>query len=244
MLMFVLLGGIFFASPSFAEQNDYKVLFEKEEIKDEETLYKRAIQGISDVNSNEKEIKNEAKLQGKSKSIPINVHQTTELLKRVKKGDEIIETYKVHAFVDISPEDMSIAASGSKPKTDWDPSGGVKASSNWYYTTSTISGTTHIDQTGSASGSWTVYDYGTTLSNKRYVLGQYGPSKAGCGTCNDTVNGNVSGYSFSKAVPTTSWVPVSASTYTSIGVSMYATVSKGSESWNFSFYNNSNGSGL
>lgn len=240
----MLVGGIFFVSPSFAENNDYEVLFEKKEIKDEKELYNRAVQGISDVKTKEKVIKSEARLQGKTKTIPVNVHQTTELLKREKKGKEIIETYKVSVFADISPEDFSIASSGSKPKTGWDSSGGVKASSNWYYTTSSYSGTTHIDQTGSASGSWTVYDYGTSLSNKRYVLGQTGPSKAGCGTCNETVNGTVSGSSFSRAVPTSAWVPVSASTYTSIGVSMHATVKKGTESWSFNFYNNSNGNGL
>jgi len=153
-------------------------------------------------------------------------------LRAVKKGDKIIESYKVVTLTIVSDEDedegiVAPLAEGSKSESRWDTAGGVRAYSTVNYDRS-IDGNLYLYKLTSVSGGWERHDSSYVLSDRKVNYGATGTTKEG-GFANQS-----SGFlyptsdTYSYTAPS-NWVPVWQS-YMIFGTNSWVTIKRGTSS--------------
>jgi len=176
-----LLTTIFGGVSAFASSPEEKeiVLFEAEPITDVEVLLERAKNGISDSNGEIATFTNKPSLSVQSiKTTGVededefkqDFYETTQKLKVVQKGDDIIETYNTTSF--------AVLSEGRKYETQPDSSGGVVAYSTVTYDR-VPNGHLALYKLIKVSGGWNVHDSSISLSNREYTYGASGNSVNG-----------------------------------------------------------------
>jgi hypothetical protein len=216
-----------------------RILVNKQEEKDLNKLYKKAVNGESDINPTElKEdldisITNEAD----NKEEKVDVDVTAELTKKVVKEDgTIVESYTVTAFTDIS-ESIGIMSSGSNRTDAWDSSGGVKGWSQYNYDKQVKGDYTYQDLQ-SVSGGWSVADSSITISSREVLYGATGPRMSDGSYVTQRQRMYPTGNSFSYTAPS-KWEPVRITH--AVGVTSYAYLARGGSKWTFTITNQNAG---
>ncbi|MBB2479714.1 hypothetical protein H5P36_05885 [Bacillus sp. APMAM] len=217
----------------------------EKEITDLDTLYEKALNGITDNKEIDEQLKSTAILSGDNGTFSTNdVLITTQELISEQTDKGLKESYVTTTFASVNLDELrkesNIQPFADRGKEDYDPTGSVKAYSRIYYDITTKDGQTHYAITKVTRG-WTSYDAFISFKNTKVKISQTGATKySGCnaGFCDDQIETKtVSGSTFSYTSPMTSWKPVVNTTYTMIGVKQTATLYDNSSSWNFTFDN-------
>ncbi|WP_003541435.1 hypothetical protein [Desulfotomaculum nigrificans] len=191
-----------------------KVRFEKQIIKDVDTLYDRAQKGITDLDSKHKDklFKYKAAMidekNGNKKDV--DVYETTQLYKQTEGEDGSITSYYATTIMAVPYYD------DSKYKSVSDGSGGVKAYGTFYWLTNYINGIEYVDMVY-VDGGWTVGDSRLTVSDRKYWYGQSGFNLDRFFVQNTSPTYTTSSFTFARTVDS-SWAPISLTTKYSIGL--------------------------
>ncbi|KQL55038.1 hypothetical protein AN964_17020 [Heyndrickxia shackletonii] len=147
---------------AFADEKNNKLKKEKE-ITDIDTLYERALNGITDNEEIDGQLNSTVILSGDKGTFSTNdVLSTTQKLTSEQTDESLEESFVTTSFatLDLNNDDnmFNIQATGDKGDDNFDtPSKSVKAYSRIYYTTSTKNSLTHYAIT-KVTGGWTSYD--------------------------------------------------------------------------------------
>lgn len=202
------------------------VIYEKTPIQDLEVLFDRAINGVTDLDSESHGLKSHAVLEDKITGAKknIEVFKTTEVIKVQKyKNGSTKKSYATTAFAIVPFENdtvgfkkplellaytgdlrlLAFTSDFDKGGSNWDPTGGVRAYSRIYWDEYNIGGSTFVGLVG-AEGNWQNYDYPQTLVlDKTVLLGQEG-WKSDTHYFNGEIEYSPPGSSFSYPAPS-SW---------------------------------------
>lgn len=240
--------------PSFAfaqgNANTEEVLYQAEEITDENELFERAINNVHEVEINESDIPRYSLEQesldefsinslNDSSFLHIDEYSTSQILSEKIVDGELEKEIAVTVFADVQEvtpkeqtNDFSIMTSGDKGGSAWDSSRSVLASSRIYYTLVTHNGVPSVRLTR-VSGSWSISDSSVRLENRNYTYGQ-----SGANTHRSSGQINISSNSFNTTTPS-SWAPAYISPSTNVGVTSRATLRRGTSStWSLTLTNN------
>lgn len=250
--LFVLLILFSIVLTTVNAEESIEIIFSKEEITDIDTLYERAKEGITDIESlpfdNEtvlikEEIDNEEIKTEELNTMEIDDDKdneevletlsTTQKLKTIVYGDdETVDFYATTVFVDVTEEDLlevsqEFTAAGEQ-EDDYNPNGTVRSYSTIYWQ-DRGSGSTREFRLTSASGGWTRIDSQVSISNRVARLGQTGETAK-----EYTPTANTFNYS---APSTWNWLNRN-SELNLIGCTTEITITRGTSSWKQVFKNN------
>ena len=241
-LFYSLLFSVFslsFINPVSANEvkKDQEIVFQAEEINDQDELYERAIKGIQEVKLTDRELpKYELKNNNTKENVNLLQYTTSQLLKSEKKGDTEIQEFAVTTFTvteeEVTNNDhLTTADSGSKDETKWDESLSVRASITIHYTR-TIKNNVNYAKVTSASGSWTINDSSVSLSNRKVIIGT-----SGWPVNTQSVIKTPTGNSWNYTAPST-WEYVSLDAGHNVGADSTVTLKRGtSSSWTLTLSN-------
>jgi hypothetical protein len=226
IMLFILI-----CSPVYAETQKNNVLYQATEIKDIDSLLKRAKSGLSDVTENTvnfdgQVIKN---IGDKKENNHIKTYTTTQKLKVEKLyTGETVEHYATTKIALINSD-------GSQYGEQYDESVGVKAYSTIYWNYTTVNNITYTKLV-SATGGWTIEDSQLYVTGKRVRLGATGmsPNRTYTEQYQDFYP---SGTTFSYNA-NTSWYPIQNDGFDKVGASSFCTVNDISSSWQLTLINN------
>ncbi|MDM5358102.1 hypothetical protein QUF78_09355 [Peribacillus sp. ACCC06369] len=241
--MLFSFGGSSFAS---SEKLNKKVI-KYEQITDLNELYTRALNGVSDLSSQQDDLE---KFELSTKSVEkleleTQSHSTSQLLEVENVDGQLVETYATttfHVAQDITDKieqqklDTKIQPFASKKDDKWDSTKGVKA-----YSTITWSNVFDKNQVKhfkltKVTGGWSYNGAGNyVLSNRSAIVGQVGPGSFGS-TSGQSKQIATGSNTYSYNIPS-SWKAVIASKYNTCGVSTNLKISRGSSSWTLPFQN-------
>ncbi|HAJ3957195.1 hypothetical protein WD019_19040 [Fictibacillus sp. Mic-4] len=229
------------AAPANAASNDHeiksnketpRVIYQAKEEKDINKLYKKAVNGVSDISVLDP-LHNRAKWKltpenksAKAKNTDIDQYETAQILKVEKVGDTEVRNIAVTSFADVGIESISGSQNGSK----WDPSYSVKAYSTMYYTQTVKSDGLTYAKVTRGKGGWTNSDPQVYISSKKVILGTTG-WPAGTQTSTHYPSGSTFDYSVSF-----DYVALSAGH--AIGVTSSCTLKDTSDTWSLKLNNN------
>lgn len=252
--IFVMITSVFLllatAVPAFADYSVDRVtekVIENPVITDQEVLFERAVNGISDLENEELAPKGEAYILNNEDGISkdVKVYSTTQLVKEETfKDGNINREYVTTSFAVIKESDLKnsdeITTQGHVDDGKWDPytaTARAYSSYNWERFNDSFNAE-HVAMSGTVSGGWELRT-GTTIKNKAVDIVQNGPSSWGGYHGNQIAPYSIpdSTFSFSKSVPS-SWQPVKADdTATVVGTHQKCTITRGGSSWSFPFKN-------
>jgi hypothetical protein len=244
-LLLVSLSLVFSVAGSFAYAEKYsvnEVLFEAEEITDINILFKRAQNGITDIDEDNITNQKVSFLNGTEEFNPVVEYlATTQKIKSVRQDGITIDTFKTTSFTlitgaEVSGESKLIRPMGEVSDNDWDSAGGIKAYSTFTYNKRTENKLT-VYKLVSVSGGWELHDSRYKLSDRKVVYGASGTSFSG-GANLTQVSSDLfpSGNTFSYNAPT-SWQEVAQSGMI-MGVNTYISITRGtSSSWSLHHQN-------
>ncbi|MFC4767554.1 hypothetical protein [Effusibacillus consociatus] len=223
-----------------------KILFEKEEIKDQKSLFERASKGITDLEK--KPFSSVAELENTKTKVKekVKTYTTTQRIKVEKHPDgSVKESFVTTSFALIPTNKSNINesvttegynGSGSLYNSGTDPSISVKAYStiywdNWYDPNNNL----YYDLT-KVTGGWEPQDSYIQISNRYINLSAIGWAY-GVGRVNQGLQVHASINTFSVTAPS-EWYPIHAKdTYRTFGSHQKCTISDSSDTWTFDFYN-------
>ncbi|WML37960.1 hypothetical protein RCG19_11940 [Neobacillus sp. OS1-2] len=233
-----------FAAEGSELENKEVIIFEAQEIKDNNALLSRAKEGVTDNLELDKNMNTLMEVKDKNgKKVNLSkkdVQITSQKLKAVKKGTKVVESYVTTVFSEATFEKSNgnISILGyDTGKGGLDSTLSVYSYSRVYY--EIVKGGSgninHYDIT-KATGYWTLQDVSTGIKNTNVTLQQWGTSTiGGVHTVNNSKKFDV-GTSFS-VVADAKWEPVSRATGTVVNAVMRCTITEGSSSWNVIFIN-------
>lgn len=210
-----------------------KIIFQKQEITDLNTLFNRAINGKSDISTGN--LRSSIKLSDDKDNIQtndinkptVNQYITAQVLKESQTNTGVEKDIAVTTFVTVNPLVTSSTRSGSK----WDSSYAVKAYSTIYYSSKIGSnGMTYYKLTR-AKGGWTNGDSSISLSGRKVVMGCSGNE------AEQRVTHYPSGMTWDYYAPS-SWVYVSGVLKPPVGATSYVTLKRGGSTWTLTYTNN------
>ncbi|MGJ3195906.1 hypothetical protein [Peribacillus frigoritolerans] len=247
VLSLAMLFSVGSSSSLAASEKLDEIVIKYEQITDLNELYTRALNGISDLSSQQDDIE-KFDLSTKSVEIPELENQsysTSQLLEVENVDGQFIETYATTTFhvaqditdkIEQQKQDTKIQPSASKNDDKWDSTLGVKA-----YSTITWSNVYDKNQVKhfkltKITGGWSYNGAGNyVLSNRSAIVGQVGPGSFGS-TAGQSKQMATSSNTYSYSIPS-SWKAVIASKYNTCGVSTKIKITRGSSSWNLPFNN-------
>jgi len=244
-VLFLLITAIPAFADSLISQKPEKVI-ENPEITDQEVLFERAVNGISDLKNEDLAPKSKAFISNSEDGIlkDVKVYSTTQLLKEEKfKDGRINSEYVTTSFGVIKESDLNSSGEftiqGALEDDEWDSTHSVKAYSTIRWTNQNDSqGVKHITMAGQTiSGGWSPL-IGFSVKNMTIRIGQTGLSSWG-GYLEQIAPYSISEITFSKNV-STSWKPVFADSSSTVGCSQTCRIYHGTSTsyWTFTFTNN------
>lgn len=215
-------------------KEDKQVIFQTDEIVDENELFEKAKKEKKENPNKSKEHSMKAVLKGKNGEVEIETFSTKQLLKVTKNGDAEEKYYAETTFAAASSEDFSTLASESDYKSDTDSSISWRAASTTYYTTSISGGKTYV-KLNYVKANWTPLVSGVSISNRRYKY-------ANNGELNAVWKSQVSDMKYTTSntnthYPPSTWVAVEKTALWEAGTNMYATLTRNGSSWSFTMLN-------
>lgn len=173
-LVFVSIITMFMCCNIALARSGETVKYEAKEITDINSLLERAKLGINDVSLDLLPNKNvEAKLEnGKGKSLPVKVFQTSQLLKKIEKKDGTDEELIAVTTIAEVNKDAFITSLLRDDDEEWDGGLGCRAySTNYYYKNSDTPTRYKLYK---VTGGWEVTDPTYTLTNRSVDYGCVG----------------------------------------------------------------------
>jgi hypothetical protein len=238
LVMLLAISTQFGFSKAEAKVGNKEIVFQAKEIKDKETLYKRALKGINE-DKKGAPVPEKAVLKGNGDSVEIETKTTSQLLERYNKEDGTsVEVYAATTFTEVEGEDLVAASASGQSGSTWDSSGGIKAFSTIYYERPSYDGNYYIE-IKYATGGWDFYDGNLRVLNRDVRIGASGPTAWGGSARAVDQRRNYYGVGLDwTAYAYASWVPVLDNGRTSSGIASYSTISGYGDSWTLNHYNN------
>ncbi|KUG03109.1 hypothetical protein ASZ90_019449 [hydrocarbon metagenome] len=182
------------------------IVFTAEEITDQNILYQRAINNISDTG---KSSATEAVLVSPDGSSDlIDTYQTTQLLKsEVYSNGSSKNTYVTNSFATIKLDSRGFAGSDDVTKHKWDQYDYVRAQSTIYFNIFEDDNSTNYYDLVQVAGRWDKYNSPVSLSNRSCAMHAMGNNYYGGGGENYYAFYNLSADNWIKLAPV-AWDPV------------------------------------
>ncbi|WP_195891531.1 hypothetical protein [Oceanobacillus kimchii] len=221
-----------------ANENPQEVKLSEKDVfgKDVEEVIKEVKEGNSDLSTFDRQLEEEAelKVEGENGELEIPVQANTKELNTIQKNSGT-KSYETTIVGEVS--EAELAVTGSQEKEDSGQGASVVSRVNW--TESNIGGITHYSL-DSASAEYTVSS-GYSISGEQMTYGQSGPTRASGYDCSAYCTQQNTIY-YNEAIWYNidvhhDWAPVTDTFQAVTGVTVNATISDGSDSWNLSLFN-------
>lgn len=235
LLIFSAFGSSSFAITKDINKNASKVIYQDEEITDPSLLLERAKNGITDKNN-----KGSYKLEKNTDKITPDNSNMNDSDFDIEDIEHYSTTQKLKVLMDdsgtsvteyVTTDIILMAGGGSNYEYDNDGSYSVKAYSTVYWTEA--SGGQVVVTKG--TGGWTVLDSQARISNRKVKIGSSGINQTNV-YVTQVMDKAPTSSSFSYSTPS-SWIPVLITDYSQSGVTTTCTITRGTQSWTFSFAN-------
>lgn len=144
---------------------------------------------------------------------------------------------EIHNSIDAFINNYTTRGSGSDYFEDWDSSGGLKAWTTVYYSTTTISGVEYLKVT-KVTGGLSIVDPTYSITSHKVIIGCTGWSaSSGYKEQNTTKTPGLSTFSWSYNAPT-SWLYINTEAPIAVaGANYQIKIKRGGSSWNFTLPN-------
>lgn len=231
-MMLTLTSGLTVAS---SPQSTAAVTIHSESlVTDPHILLSRALNGISDPSPVSYQPIGTLTNTATGQATNLTTVDTTQYLKGVRYPDgSTVQSYATTAFTQVTPAQLS---GYSQSYSGWDSSYSVEASSTFYYTVTTISGSDYMQLTN-VTGGWTTPPTGISIQDQHVRFGATGVSPNGF--VEHSQDEYPSGqFTWAYNAPG-SWPPISVSNKTgrAFGVNSWINLWHGSTEWSLGLIN-------